>query len=260
MKKLLALILASIMLLSVSMVTFASEITDNDGFVEAGEIYVGIEERTKNSAIGGPAGALPATEEQLAAISLYEEEKNLLEPTSSTRATWTYLPNYYVYNQTTSYNCGPASIQAALRYINGSTPEQSEIARGCGTTLDGTDIGSMAEYINTEGLQNRRQYKEVLDSSKSLMTSRLHTGIVSYDAPPIIGMIFWESDGWYYDSPGHFMSVYGVKSDQSAFALADPWIGYATSDPDLVGVSWSYSKDADTIYRAFSSYNIGYMY
>jgi predicted double-glycine peptidase len=259
MKRLLSLILVGVLLLSLNVVAFANETAD-DEFVKAGEIYVEPEEITRNSYIGGPAGAIPATEEQLAAAGQYEEEEILFQPINTTRATWTYLPNYYVYNQTTYYNCGPASIQAALRYINGSTPAQSEIARWCGTTSDGSHIESMTSYINTEGIQSRRNYVYVLDSSKSLMKTRLHTGIMGYDAPPIIGMVFWESDGWYYDTPGHFMSVYGVKSDQSEFALADPWIGYATTDPDLAGVAWSYSKDADTIYRAFSSYNIGYMY
>ena len=61
-----------------------------------------------------------------------------------------------------------------------------------------------------------------------------------------------------YSSDGHFMSVYGAKSDKSEFALADPWIGYSNSG--LAGNGWSYSKSATDIFKAYNSVNIGLMY
>lgn len=90
------------------------------------------------------------------------------------------------------------------------------------------------------------------------MSSYLYSGIVSYGAPPIIGMAFSSSDGWLYSSDGHFMSVYGAKSDKSEFALADPWIGYSNSG--LAGNGWSYSKSATDIFKAYNRVNIGLMY
>lgn len=69
---------------------------------------------------------------------------------------------------------------------------------------------------------------------------------------------FSSSNGWLYSSGGHFMSVYGAKSDKSEFALADPWIGYSNSG--LAGNGWSYSKSATDIFKAYNSVNIGLMY
>ena len=90
------------------------------------------------------------------------------------------------------------------------------------------------------------------------MKNCLYSGVVTYDAPPIIGMAFSSNDGWLYSSGGHFMSVYGAMSDKSEFALADPWIGYSNSG--LSGNSWSYSKSATDIFNAYNSVNIGLMY
>lgn len=288
MKKFLSCALAATMMLSLSNVAFASEntndsfkeagtvsvqvntrsmdnatvpagalaVTSDDGFKEAATIYVTPEVNTLDNA-SSPFGALPATAQDMAEANQTPDENAPENENMETRASWIYLDNtFYVYNQTTSYNCGPASVQAALNYLKGSSPIQSSIASGCGTTSSGTYLSDMKTYINKQ--QSARTYVSKYNASSSTMKSSLYSGVVSYDAPSIIGLSFSSSDGWLYSSGGHFMTVYGTKSDKSSFALGDPWIGYSGSG--LSDNSWSYSKSASTIYNAYSNNNIGLMY
>ena len=256
MKKVIYFLLAFVMLLSFSAVVFASESSKNDGFREAGTVYVGVETRSADSA-NIPLGARSATAKDIAESNALPNKPVVSEFIVTPRASWTYLSGYFVYNQTTSYNCGPAAVQAALRYLNGSAPTQDTIAVGCKTTSTaGTYISDMVTYINSMQSKNRYTFKYQANSTN--MSSYLYSGIVSYGAPPIIGMAFSSSNGWLYSSGGHFMSVYGAKSDKSEFALADPWIGYSNSG--LAGNGWSYSKSATDIFKAYNSVNIGLMY
>lgn len=255
MKKSISFLLAFVMLFSFSTVAFASESNTNDGFQEAGTVYVGVETRSVDSA-DEPLGARPATAEDIAESNALLDKPVASESAVTPRASWTYLSGYLVYNQTTSYNCGPAAVQAALRYLNGSTPTQATIAEGCKTTTAGTYLSDMLTYINSE--QSENTYVSKYQASSTNMKNYLYSGVVTYDAPPIIGMAFSSSDGWLYSSGGHVMSVYGAMSDKSAFALADPWIGYSNSG--LTDNSWSYSKSATDIFNAYDSVNIGLMY
>lgn len=255
MKKTSSFLLACIMLFSFSAVAFASESGENGGFQEAGTVYVGVETRSVDSA-NAPSGARPATAEDIAESNALLDKPVVSESTVTSRATWTCLSDYLVYSQTTSYNCGPAAVQAALEYLTGSTPTQATIAEGCKTTTAGTYLSDMLTYINSEQSENKYVSKYEADSTN--MKTYLYAGIVIYDAPPIIGMAFSSSDGWLYSSGGHFMSVYGTTSDKSTFALADPWIGYSNSG--LTDNAWSYSKSATDIFNAYNSVNIGLMY
>ena len=256
MKKFISLLLAITLIFSSATVAFASESAENDGFIEAGTVYVGVETRSVDST-ATPFGARPATTEDIAESNSLPDKPVAEESAVTPRASWTYLSGYLVYNQTTSYNCGPAAVQAALRYLTGSAPTQATIANGCKTTsTEGTYLANMLTYINNEQSENTYISKYQADSTS--MKNYLYSGIVTYDAPPIIGMAFSSSDGWLYSSGGHFMSVYGAMSDKSTFALADPWIGYSNSG--LTDNAWSYSKAATDIFNAYNSVNIGLMY
>ena len=227
MKKLVSIVLTIAIILSMSIVTFAAETSEDDECPEAGKIYVEVETRAVDTNTM-PIGARPARKEDMEAAEQMNHKLMITSQPVSQRATWTYLPNYYVYNQTTSYNCGPACIQAALKYLTGSAPSQSTVASGCNTTgITGTYIADMVAYINTQQSQNT--YESRYNLSSYSMKSALYSGIMTYDAPPIIGMYFYQEDGWDYSSTRHYMSVYGTMSDKSKFALADPWIGYANS-------------------------------
>ena len=65
-----------------------------------------------------PLGARSATAKDIAESNALPNKPVVSEFIVTPRASWTYLSGYFVYNQTTSYNCGPAAVQAALRYLN----------------------------------------------------------------------------------------------------------------------------------------------
>lgn len=206
-----------------------------------------------------PYGLLPATEEQVEK-SRKSAKKPLAEEETGTIAlatpTWTFLPGYVIYAQLTPYNCVPASVQAALRYLNGSAPEQSVIAEGCGGTIYGTGLSDALDYLNA--MQSVNPYDSEFGADMSLMKNCLYTGITDYNAPSLIGLAFSAADGWLYTTPGHCVSVYGVLSDKTQFYLADPWIGYSGSG--LSGYPWGYAKSATDIYNAYSSINGGLLW
>ena len=274
MKRFLAFFLVVLMLMPTC---FASFVATSDTFPEAGTCYVEIETEVISTG-GGPRGGRKATKEQIeAAAKIHdtgisetqrEAARQKLGLSNSTRATWTYLDGYIVYSQSTAANCGPAAIQAALKYINGYTPSQSEIAYRCHTVqrgesyldLDmGTHIYDMVNYINTQ--QSERTYvPQYRYTSSSGLGTDLFDAITIYEVPPIIGLAFDEEDGWFYDTGGHIMSVYGGMDDESRFALADPWIGYSGSGLAGDGIGWSYAKPYSLILAAFESTEIGVMY
>ena len=258
MKRLISLILASVVLLSVSMVALASEPAKSDKFVEAGEVYVEVIPHSMESGAGGPAGAIPATAEQIAEATKIETDIIQVSETLSTNSTtWTYLPGFTVYNQAGRYYCGPACVQAALNYINGSSPSQDTIAAGCYTDpYKGTSTDLILPYINKK--QSRRVYVKSLNETEDVMKDQLSQAIEVNNAPAIIGLKFVVSDGWLYDTSGHFMSVYGAREDQTIYALGDPWIGYV--DSGVNDYPWSYPKGADIIYTAYYAKGLGLLY
>lgn len=248
-------LLAVIMFCSFNTTVFASEDIADEGCLEAETVYVGVETRSINT-VTTSFGARPATMEDIIESNQMQSKPITTESTVMPRATWTYLSGYAIYNQTTSYNCGPAAVQAALKYLNGDTPTQAEIAKGCGTTsTEGTYLSDMLKYINEE--QSENTYVSKYQATETKMKDYLYSGVVTYDAPPIIGLAFSENDGWQYSSGGHFVSAYGAKSDKSEFKLGDPWIGYNDLGTDK---PWGYIQPADRIFKAYNSVNIGLMY
>lgn len=258
MKKLCSLSLAAIMVIGMGMSAYAAEPADAAGFKEAETMYVGVESQTLE--IGAtPNGALPARPEDVISASALPDKAS--DDTAGQReggAEWIYLPEpFVVYNQMTNVNCGPACLQAVLKYITGSTPEQSEVALACNTTAaNGTYLSDMTTYINE--IQNEYTYFPQYNSTSMAMNGDLNYIITRTKMPSIVGVSFSSNDGWLYSSGGHFVSVYGIMSDMSEYALGDPWIGYTGSG--LTDQSWSYPKSSADLYRAYSNKNLGYMY
>lgn len=225
----------------------------DDEFREA-ETAFGDEETGEGDRAPGfdPSTRKLYTEEQLnRAIALALEEAS-----NGARTSWTYLPGYIVYSQANKDNCGPACVQAALKYINGSAPDQSAVAGSCGTNSNGTHLGNMQAYLN--GSQSRNEYAFVHQTGIGDMGCKLYRGVAVLDAPPIIGLSFSVSEGWYYTTSRHFMSVYGARSDYERFALADPYVGYAQSQ--LPGVGWSYAMSGTQVFNAYDEANMGFIY
>lgn len=169
--------------------------------------------------------------------------------TSKAVVTWDYLNNYFaVYGQIYSNYCGPASVKSSLMYLNGSSPTQDQIASGCGTTSNGTYLANMVTYMNNR--LTTTYYTPQYRATKSAMQNYLWSGI-QYDDPPIIGFACSTSQGWRYNSGGHFVLVNGARTDREEFNLADPGILY-------LGLTGSfYDKSASDLYTAYNSVNIG---
>ncbi|MDW2796936.1 C39 family peptidase [Clostridium boliviensis] len=254
MKKLAVMFLTVTMVLSAYSSSFAGQGNSGKEFMEAKTVSVtGETMPLSQDTMKAPKGARLARPQDKSGVKEPDMlSESLLRQSASS---WKYLNGYTVYSQVTSYNCGPASVQAALNYL-GVNQNQSDIARGCRTTVNGSYIADMVTYINRQ--QGRNRYVGKYNESKSEMTRLLYSSVSTGKAVPIIGLTFSTNDGWLYSTNGHFMSVYGAKGDKSAFALGDPWIGYSGSG--LYGESWTYTKSASTLYKAYNKVNIGFMY
>lgn len=254
MKKLLLMFLTLTMAVSANSISFAAQGASEKEFIQAKTVSVNGESRPVSAdSVKTPKGARSARPQDK---SGFKKDDVLSESLSRQAASsWKYLNGYTVYSQITNYNCGPASVQSALDYL-GVARDQSDIAKGCRTTTNGSYLADMITYIN--GQQTRNRYVGKYKESSSEMSRLLYSGVATSKAAPVIGLTFSTSDGWLYSTNGHFMSVYGAKSDKSAFALGDPWIGYSGSGLD--GESWTYTKSTATIYRAYNKVNIGFMY
>lgn len=260
MKKFLCFLLCIMMFVSSNVVIFAKGTIYSNDFLTAEEnheeeISVNIETRKINCDTG--SGLLPASAEDIAKSKEMPDKAIVSESTIQPRTTtWIYLDNYVVHAQSTSYYCVPASAKAALIYLTGSSPSQQEIYEStCSVVGNGVTMASIKDYLNSAQSVNTyiSKYEVTLDTMKD----RLYAGIDTYDAPPLIGLKFYEEDGWPYTmNGGHCVTIYGAKSDQSKFAIADPWIGYSGSG--LADLPWSYSMESDKIHAANMHY--GFIY
>lgn len=210
-------------------------------------------------------GALEATDRQMDYWNSLEkadeseacrtEEEVLSELTTAARSTsWILTSRYfYYYGQEENYSCGAACVKMALRNITGIAYSESVIRTGCSTTTSGTYLADMVEYINT--MQDHNPYIARYQKTKATMKSNLYSGIVSWDSPPIIGVKESTSSGWNYNLSAHFVIVYAVRSDKSAFLISDPWSGYIgdSANRDL-------NISVDNLYTGYNAVNIGYMY
>lgn len=195
----------------------------------------------------------PVSREEIVALN---EKMSLLETIEkeqpATRATtWSHLPGTFtLYFQTTNYNCGPACVQSTIKYINGSAPAQSTVATGCKTTTNGTYLSDMVAYLNSKQTENR--YVSVYQEDNSTFSSCLYSAVHYLEVPAIVGFACSTSDGWAYNSGGHFTCINAARDDKGAFQLADPLIGY------LGGSTHFYQKSITDLYEAYDSVNIGF--
>lgn len=237
MKKIFALILAVVMLASFGVVANAEEPTGLTGALEY------------NSAIDNTeltADELQKVEEKLAVLEQIEQEQ-----VSTWATTWSHLPGTFtLYYQTTNYNCGPACVQSTIKYINGSAPNQSTVASGCKTTTNGTYLSNMVTYLNKQ--QSENQYISVYNETKSSFAGALYSAVSYYEVPAIVGFACSTSDGWAYNSNGHFTCINAARDDKGAFQLADPLIGY------LGLTTHFYQKSINDLYEAYDSVNVGF--
>lgn len=164
------------------------------------------------------------------------------------------MSSFYYYPQEFSYSCGAASVRMALRYLTGVDYPESTVRTGCNTAISGTSLSDMQTYINSE--QTANYYATRFGVDKTTMKDNFYAGIVTWDAPPIVGLQETTSNGWPFDLSAHAVTIYSIKDDKSEVAIADPWGGYISSSSPY---RW-YDVSTDDVYTAYSAINAGYMF
>ncbi len=218
-----------------------------------------------STTLEGTNGAAEATDDQITFWNSQEkadvsyanrsEDEVLAGVSSNARAvSWLYTSRYfYYYGQEKNYSCGPACVKMALKNITGTAYSESVIRTGCKTTTSGTYLSDMVQYLND--MQDHNSYIARYQKTKFIMKRDLYSCIVNWDSPPIIGVKENTSNGWNYNLNAHFVIVYAVRSDNSAFMISDPWSGYIgdSGNRDL-------NISCDDLFTGYNAVNIGYMY
>mgnify|MGYP001160543023 FL=1 len=252
-RRLLPLMLCTIMVLSSGLVAFAAS-SPTEPLIDHNDTEKKISDYSKAGSFGG---LREATDEDMQRWN--NVEKQLPKDTSSdpkigAKASWTTLTPFTYYGQLTNYSCGAASVRMALKYLTGTTYAESTIRTGTNTTSSsGTTIANMISYINDE--QDENVYVGRYNQSKATMKNNLYSGVATFDAPSLIGIQESTSDGWPFDLAGHAVAIYAAMSDKSDFGICDPWAGYVDDDDNR----W-YVKSDDDLYDAYDAINGGYMY
>lgn len=183
---------------------------------------------------------VPSIEEQLAQMTpeqrqQYQEKveaskrmaEQLKQRAGSPRANdMKVLPGFVTYDQEQKNYCVPATVYGALRYINGSSPSQSSIAKTLKTNSSGTDFNDdILVYLNNK--QTRIPYALCTQTWTEQMASDLKTTMDIYNAVPIF--CAYAMEDWYYTIPGtdpvHAVNVIGSTSDGRQFKISDPYSG-----------------------------------
>lgn len=192
---------------------------------------------------------VPSIEEQLAQMTpeqrqQYQEKveaskrmaEQLKQRAGSPRANdMKVLPGFVTYDQEQKNYCVPATVYGALRYINGSSPSQSSIAKTLKTNSSGTDFNDdILVYLNNK--QTRIPYALCTQTWTEQMASDLKTTLDVYNAVPIFCARITTADKWIYEiqsnDPIHVVNVIGSTSDGRQFKISDPYSGkYTTNVP-----------------------------
>lgn len=206
------------------------------------------------SSIESPSGSLQARPETIARWNTeYDEALELatLEdelPVNATAAAgWYNISNFTYYGQEKSTSCGAAAVRMSLKALTGDDPTEEATREGCNWLSGvGTYMDNCCAYLNEA--QSLYTYEDKYKVAKSLFTYNLYTAIKDDNAPPIVGIAITEDEGWFYDTTGHALTIYGSKRDRTAYKIADPWGGYA-DEPN-----WElYQKSADDLWYAYDS-------
>lgn len=212
---------------------------------------------TSDGINGGPSGSLPARPEVIAEWQATNNEaaelaelRTALVPTA-TNATWVNISGFVYYGQQMSDSCGAAAVRMALRGLTGTAPAESVVRTGCQwVSGTGTYMDKCRAYLNGE--QSLHTYDDKYSILKSLFNNNLYNAI-SDGAPPIVGIAITEDEGWFYDTSGHALTIYGVLSDKSEYKIADPWGGYVNMS------AWKqYEKSSSELWTAYDR-NQGYI-
>ncbi|MEG0615233.1 MAG: C39 family peptidase [Oscillospiraceae bacterium] len=237
---------------------FADNAVTISGAIEATEEEIAA---SKNQIKPKYIGAIEATEEEIAASKNQKKtntelEKAHLAERMNAPFSWHQLSpmsSFVYYPQETNYTCGPASLRMALNFLTGINYPESTLSTCCGTSTAGTSLTKMAECINSK--QSKNGYVARYGETKETMKDNIYSGIVTNNAPPIIGVKETRSSGWPFDLEKHFIVVHSVTSDESEVGVADSWSGFKGDYTHI-----SYDISTDDLFLGYDEYNIGYMY
>lgn len=237
MKKLISLISVAAIVASLSITCFAAEAN-----------------------VSGPSGIMPASQEEIAqwnaeSCETQESVMEILqqEPAISPAAasSWHTISGFTYYGQEKFTSCGAAAVKMLLKALTGTVYSESTIRTGCKWDEDsGTTIANSVSYVN--GVQSDHSYTAKYSIIHSWFTNNIYNAITD-NAPAIVSIVTTVEDGWFYNTSGHALTLYGVRADKSEYKIADPWGGYA-------GVSeWEeYQKNDAELFDAYA-WTHGYM-
>ena len=159
----------------------------------------------------------------------------------------------YYYKQEYDYYCGPATVYQMLKYFNGTSPSQQDIARALGTTSAGTVGTEIPKYLNKK--QNFRTYDIYTVSTLSGMKVVINDALDA-NAPVVLRIKLPSTNNEFgYYTPGHFLNVGGQNTGAINYKIVDPFYGYSGGPQ-----SSTYNVSAQGVLQAVKNHSQQHLY
>lgn len=126
------------------------------------------------------------------------------------------------FNQENGHYCGPATVKQTIHYLKGSSLTQDKYAEKLHTTTDGSVMENIPSVINSQ-VSLAVGYSKRSIGSKSNYRSSIYTALTQ-NRPVIIDIKGYQSDGWRYDTNGHYLNIAGITSNATTdvIKVVDP--------------------------------------
>lgn len=146
--------------------------------------------------------------------------------------------------QSETWYCAPATVKQTLDYRNGKSSTQKTYATELGTTTSGTDMTQIPTVLNKHLSTKKYAYMDI--GTYSNYTASVTAGLQKGN-PVVIDIKAKTSDGWKYNTAGHFLNICGMDAsiDGTKIQVADPHYNYT-------GKQW---YDAKTVYNVNNAHS-----
>lgn len=139
------------------------------------------------------------------------------------------------YKQETNYYCAPATLKQTLQYINGKSLSQSTYASSSylnteKVKFDGKRWTTDTKMLsNLNALQTSTEYDQGDVDSKEKLLYYISEDLNTKDVPTILIIKTINSNNtktneWSYKAPGHFLNASGLKASGTDIEVVDPYI------------------------------------
>ncbi len=128
--------------------------------------------------------------------------------------------NVTVFQQETSYYCGPATVKQVIHYINGSSKTQSQYASMLKTTTSGTDMTLIPNVLRQETGYNYVYIANATDDYSNWLYQLQRS--VDVGRPAIIDVKDSSATVLPYSTNGHFVNISGYSTN-SELRITDPY-------------------------------------